>query len=78
MFINTDLIVFLTSKRKKTLLEEMKVPEGYDGPAVKVVLRDPSPDKQTECFDRFLTTAFGMSKKIVLPGSMGSFGGENP
>lgn len=45
MFINPDTITFLTSKRKKTLLEEMKLPEDYDGPRIQVVLRDPAPEK---------------------------------
>jgi len=45
MTFNRKKIVVLTSNRKKQLLDEMKAPEGYKGPVVEVILRDPNVDK---------------------------------
>jgi nucleosome binding factor SPN SPT16 subunit len=45
MTFNRKKIVVLTSNRKKQLLDEMKAPEGYKGPIVEVILRDPNVDK---------------------------------
>lgn len=64
--------MFLTSKRKKSLIEDMKKPEGYSGPSIVVVLREPNVDKQTENFDAFLREALGKD----FSGAVGTFTGE--
>lgn len=40
LVISKKSAIFATSQKKKTLLEEMKQPDNYDGPDLKVVVKD--------------------------------------
>ena len=56
VIVTPEKVVFLTSKRKKILLEEMEKPEGYEGPQVTVVLREASEGKTEQNFERGVRT----------------------
>eukprot|EP00347_Sterkiella_histriomuscorum_P012768 403367296 len=70
-----DTFYVLTSQQKKQLLESLKVPEGYDGPKLKVILRDTKGD-QLQVFKNFIQQAIGDLSNIKR--EIGSFSTENP
>lgn len=46
--VSKESLVVLTSKRKQEILEKMEVPQGYKGPALKIILRDPNSKEQAK------------------------------
>ena len=44
--ISKNKAVFLTSKRKKEILEKMETPANYSGPKVEIILRDTASEKE--------------------------------
>lgn len=40
--ITKDKLVILTSTRKQQILQKMETPEGYSGPKLDIILRDPN------------------------------------
>ena len=74
MVLSEKTCVFLTSKRKKVLLEGMVRPDDFDGPQVKVILREGGKDERSEeMFDELIKLAFAGKK---VRGPVGTFTGE--
>lgn len=67
----TKIAVF-TSQQKRDYVEAMEVPEGYQGPKLVTVLRDPKVDPPE--YLKFLETAYGKDSKIKGP--VGTFAQE--
>ena len=64
MLTKKNIAVF-TSQQKKEYLEAMEVPEGYEGPKLVTVLRDPKVDPPE--YLKFVETAYGKDTKIKGP-----------
>ena len=76
MILTKSKVVFLTSKRKKLLLENMDKPKEYDNFELDVILREANQEKQNENFDQLLKAAFGDIS--TFKGPIGAFVGEQP
>ena len=76
MIVTKSKVAFLTSRRKKTLLEQMEKPADYKGPALEVILREPNAEKLNDNFDQLLKSAFGDLDKVKGP--IGVFSNEQP
>ena len=74
MIVTKTKVSFLTSRRKKTLLEQMEKPADYVGPELEVVLREANADRLNDNFDQLLKSAFGDVEKVKGP--IGTFSGE--
>lgn len=55
-------VVFLTSKRKKEIIEKISPPVGYKGPKIEVILRD----QKNECFGKFFKALNFDKSKIAM------------
>jgi nucleosome binding factor SPN SPT16 subunit len=58
-------IAVFTSQQKKEYLEAMEIPEGYQGPKLLTVLRDPKVDPPE--YLKFVESAYGKDAKIKGP-----------
>ena len=67
MIVTKQKVSFLTSRRKKSLLESMEPPTGYTGPKLEVILRDANAEKLNDNFDSLLKSAFGDLDKVKGP-----------
>ena len=71
MILTKNKVVFLTSKRKKLLLENMEKPKDCESFDLEVILREANQEKQNENFDQLIKAALG--DLSTVKGPIGTF-----